>query len=139
MATKSLSVLRGQLARRKAQAILHLFSLIHWRTWSYRSCMLARLWALTRESVCLGCCVGWSSCGAGWPLRCNSCISALSSAMSFLAFTRRRSRFLTTSSLVLTRFANSSSYFSRSANCSVSSWFCSFWFWKACPTLLKSF
>ena len=93
IATKSCSVLRGQPARRRAQAMLHLFSFIVWRTWSYRSCMVARLWVLTRMSaVCWCCCcdAGGSSCGAGWSLRRTS---ARSSAMTFFAFKRRFSRF----------------------------------------------
>ena len=46
--------------------MLHLFSFIVWRTCSYRSCMVARLWVLTRMSaVCWCCCcdAGGSSCG----------------------------------------------------------------------------
>ena len=59
---KSCSVLLGQPARRKAQAMLYLLSFIVWRSWSYLSCMVARLCVLTRlSSICWCCC-----CGAGW-------------------------------------------------------------------------
>ena len=133
---KSRSVLRGQPARRKAQAMLHLFSFIVWRTWSYCSCMLARLWVLVwMSAVCWCCCcdAGGSSCGAGWFL-CRT--STRSSAMTFFAFKRRLSRFLTTSSLFRTRLASSSASFSHSSSNAASSCFCSCWFWKAWPTLL---
>ena len=106
IAMKPRSVLQGQPARRKAQAMLHLFSFIFWRTCSYRLCMVARLWVLTRMSaICWVCCcdVG-GSCGTGWSLRCPS---ARSSAMTF-AFKSRLSRFLTTSSLFRTSLASSS-------------------------------
>ena len=120
-------------ARRKAQAMLHLFSFIIWRTWSYRSCMLARLWVLTwMSAVCWCCCcdAGGSSCGEGWSLHRTS---ARSSAMTFFAFKRRLSRFLTTLSLFRTRLASSSASFSHSSSNAVSSWFSSCWFWKAWP------
>ena len=77
-----------------------------WRTCSYRLCMVATLWVLTRMSaICWFCCcdVG-GSCGTRWSLRCTS---ARSSAMTF-AFKRRLSRFLTTSSLFCTNLASSS-------------------------------
>ena len=114
-------MLQGQPERRKAQAMLHLFSFIVWRTWSYRSCMVARLWVLTRMSaVCWCCCCdsGGSSCGAGMSLRRTS---ARCSAMTFCAFKRRLSRVLMTSALFRTRMASSSASFLRSSSNAVSS------------------
>ena len=100
--------------------MLHLFSFIVWRTWSYCLCMLARLWVLMwMSAVCWCCCcdAGGSSYGAGWSLRRTS---ARSSAMTFFAFKRCLSRFLTTSSLFRTRLASSSASFSRSSSNAVS-------------------
>ena len=109
---------------------------------SYRSWILARLCVLTRlPFLCWCCCCCSVGCLSlsGW-LFCLSCFtSALRSEMTFLALTRRRPRFLTTSSFVLTRFAYSSASLSFSWSSRASSWFCSFWFWNASPTLSWSF
>ena len=131
-------LLRGQPARRKAQAMLHLFSFIVWRTWSYLSCILASLWVLKRMSaVCWCCCcdAGGCSCGVGWSLRCTS---AQSSAMTFFAFKRRLSRFLMTLSLFRTRLASSSASFSRSSSGSVKARGFSVWSREALDELWHS-
>ena len=61
IAMKSRRVLLGKPDRQYALAILQLLSFIVSRTFSYRECMLLRLWLLTRVDCCCG---GYGCCGS---------------------------------------------------------------------------
>ena len=131
MATKSLTVLLGQLDRRNAFAMLHCFPHNACTTFSYRPWMFARLWVLTQPmSLCCCCCCyccGWlSSCWLSVRALCRAFTSTFRSAMTFLAWTSLLYMFLMTSHLSCTRSANSSASFSFSASSCVRSafWCC---------------